>query len=118
MNWFVAKVVYQIISGGGDHAPQFDEQLRLISAHTMEEAWEKASEIGEQEQYAFKNQKQQLVEWKFINVPEVYVLNDLKDGMELYSRIEEPGNADTYMAWLQKKSSQLSPGKKLAMSHA
>lgn len=117
MNWFVAKVVYQIISGGGDHAPQFDEQLRLISADCMEDAWEKACEIGEQEQYAFKNQQQQLVQWKFINVPEVLPLNDLKDGMELYSRIEEPGNPDTYVAWLQRKSSQLSHNKQLSLSH-
>jgi hypothetical protein len=107
MRWYVAKIVYQIICGNGDHNAQFDEQLRLISATDRQEAMQKAREIGMQEQYAFRNQKQELVEWRFINVPELYTLDQLSDGMELYSRIEEPGDANTYIAWLQMKSAQL-----------
>ncbi|MBO9155081.1 DUF4288 domain-containing protein [Chitinophaga sp. GCM10012297] len=107
MYWFVAKIVYQIICGKGEHLPQFDEQLRLISAVNKKEAWKKAVEIGEQEQYAFRNQKQELVEWRFINVPELSALDELKDGMELYSRVEEPENANSYVALLQMKAAQL-----------
>jgi len=107
MRWFVAKIVYQIICGSGNHMPQFDEQLRLISAETKQEAAQKARAIGQQEQYAFRNQKQELVEWKFINVPELFTLDQLSDGMELYSRIEEPSDATAYVAWLQMKSAQL-----------
>ncbi|ATL49604.1 hypothetical protein COR50_21840 [Chitinophaga caeni] len=107
MQWFVAKVVYQVICGKGDHAAQFDEQLRLISAENKTEAWRKANSIGQQEQYAFKNQKQELVEWRFINVPELVNLVELKDGMELYSRVEEPQDANTYMALQQMKATQL-----------
>jgi uncharacterized protein YkuJ len=116
MHWFVAKVVYQIICGDGNHTPQFDEQLRLISAINKSEALRKAKEIGTQEQYAFKNQKQELVEWKFINVPEVFTLDQLTDGMELYSRIEEPNNAKTYIAWLQTKSAELQEQKTLELN--
>jgi hypothetical protein len=107
MRWYVAKIVYQIICGKGDHMPQFDEQLRLVSAQSKQEAAQKAREIGQQEQYAFKNQRQELVEWKFINVPELHTLDQLSDGMELYSRIEEPADANAYVAWLQMKSAQL-----------
>lgn len=107
MRWYVAKIVYQIICGKGEHMPQFDEQLRLISAQSKQEAAQKAREIGQQEQYAFKNQRQELVEWKFINVPELHTLDQLSDGMELYSRIEEPADANAYVAWLQMKSAQL-----------
>lgn len=107
MQWFIAKIVYQIICGSGNHTPQFDEQLRLISADNKQEAWQKACELGKQEQYAFRNQKQELVEWRFINVPELNTLDTLGDGMELYSRIEEPGDANGYIAWLQVKASQL-----------
>ncbi|MBW8685152.1 DUF4288 domain-containing protein [Chitinophaga rhizophila] len=107
MQWFVAKIVYQIISGNGDHAPQFDEQLRLISADNKQEAWKRASEMGIQEQYAFRNQRQELVEWRFINVPEVNMLSSLDDGMELYSRIEEPGDANAYISWLQVKAAHI-----------
>lgn len=107
MRWFVAKIVYQIICGNGDHMPQFDEQLRLISAQSKQEAAQKARDIGQQEQYAFRNQRQELVEWKFINVPELNTLDELSDGMELYSRIEEPADANAYVAWMQMKSAQL-----------
>jgi len=27
MNWYLAKLVFRIICGDGDHTPQFDEQL-------------------------------------------------------------------------------------------
>lgn len=107
MRWYVAKIVYQIICGNGDHMPQFDEQLRLISARSKQEAAQKAREIGQQEQYAFRNQRHELVEWKFINVPELNTLDELSDGMELYSRIEEPADATAYVAWLQMKSAQI-----------
>ena len=30
MKWYLAKIVYRIICGEGNHTPQFDEQLRLI----------------------------------------------------------------------------------------
>jgi hypothetical protein len=29
MQWYLAKLVFQIICGDGNHRPQFDEQLRL-----------------------------------------------------------------------------------------
>ena len=107
MQWFVAKIVYQIICGNGTHTPQFDEQLRLVSANSQQEAWERACRIGRQEQYSFKNQRQELVEWRFINVPEVNSLDSLDDGMELYSRIEEPGDPVAYISWLQERAAQL-----------
>jgi len=34
MNWYVAKLVFRVISGDGHHHAQFDEQLRLINADT------------------------------------------------------------------------------------
>jgi hypothetical protein len=107
MQWFVTKLVYQIVCGDGDHAPQFDEQLRLISASDKDDAWKKACEIGIQGQYSFKNQRDELVQWRFINVPELNALEMLGDGMELYSRIEEPSDADAYISWLQLKAANL-----------
>ena len=46
MNWYVAKIVFRIISGEGNHNAQFDEQLRLISAEDEHQAFEKATAIG------------------------------------------------------------------------
>jgi hypothetical protein len=104
MNWYLSKIVYHIICGEGDHGSQFDEQLRLIKATTKEEAFYKAKEIGEKEQETFLNSRQQWVQWKFINVSEVYKLGEMIDGAELYSRIEERGNADAYIETVNRKA--------------
>lgn len=105
MNWYLAKIVFQIICGDGDHTPQFDEQLRLVLAGSKEEAFYKAQQLGAGEEETFFNSKQQLVQWKFINVCELYCISEMIDGAELYSRIEERDDADTYMDIVHRKAS-------------
>jgi hypothetical protein len=107
MNWYLAKVVFQIVCGNGDHTPQFDEQLRLISAATKEEAFHKARQMGHKEEDSFFNRQQQLVHWQFINVSELYRLSDLIDGAELYSRIEEKDNAGQYIKVVNQKADSI-----------
>ena len=107
MNWYLAKMVFRIICGDGDHTAQFDEQLRLVSAAGKEEAFHKAQILGGQEEEMFLNNNQQLVQWQFISVSELYQLSDLIDGAELYSRIEEKENADSYLHIVYKKAEQI-----------
>ncbi|MBS1662558.1 MAG: DUF4288 domain-containing protein [Bacteroidetes bacterium] len=97
MNWYLSKIVFRIICGEGDHTAQFDEQLRLISASDECEAFAKATAIGQSEQDDFYNHEQQLVQWKFINVAELYRLSGLLDGAEMYSRIQESDDAEAYI---------------------
>jgi len=104
MNWYLAKIIYQIVCDEGDHQSQFDEQLRLIYAGNKDEAFYKAIKVGEKEQDVFLNTKQKLVQWKFINVSELYKLGEMIDGAELYSRIEERGNADAYIETVNRKA--------------
>lgn len=107
MNWYLSKISFQIICGEGNHQPQFDEQLRLIAATDEEEALEKARNIGRKEQESFLNQHQKLVQWKFIDVSELYKISDLIDGAELYSRIEEPSSARTYIELIHRKAQHI-----------
>ncbi len=107
MNWYLTKMVFRIICGDGNHTAQFDEQLRLITAASKEEAFHKAQLLGTNEEETFFNQQQQLVQWQFINVSELYRLNDLIDGAEIYSRIEEQDNADSYLHIVQKKAEHI-----------
>jgi hypothetical protein len=107
MNWYLAKIVFRIICGDGDHTPQFDEQLRLISAPSKEEAFKKAKQTGNKEEETFFNRKQQLVQWQFINVSEIYRLSELIDGAELYSRIEERDNAEAYIHIVNQKAENI-----------
>ena len=107
MNWYLAKIVYRIICGDGDHTAQFDEQLRLIYASTKEDAFYKAQQTGKKEEEKFYNLKQELVQWQFINVSELYQLSGLIDGAELYSRIEERDNADQYIEVVNQKAENI-----------
>lgn len=110
MNWFLVKIVYRIICGDGEHTPQFDEQLRLITAENEKEALEKAVSIGKQEEDCFYNNAEKLVQWKFINVAELYRIAHLADGAELYSRIEEKENGDLYTELVHKRAAHLRLG--------
>ena len=104
MNWYLAKIVFQIICGEGLHRAQFDEQLRLITAESEQVAYEKAKSLGDQEQESFYNKQKKLVQWKFIGVAEVYPLVDMIDGAELYSKIQEPEDAESYARGVQRKA--------------
>src|SRR5258705_13702389 len=94
MHWYLAKIVFRILCGDGQHMAQFDEQLRLVSANDKDEAFHKAQQLGVLEEDTFFNKKDQLVQWKFINVCELYRLSELIDGAALYSRVDEKENAD------------------------
>lgn len=107
MNWFLAKIVYRIICGDGNHTPQFDEQLRLITADNEKDALKKAFSFGQQEEDSFYNNAEKLVQWKFINVAELYKIASLIDGAELYSRIEEKENGDLYTELVHKRAAYL-----------
>lgn len=86
---------------------QFDEQLRLIAAADEDEAFEKAASIGKDEEDSFYNLKQQLVRWQFINVSELYHLNELIDGAEMYSRISEVDNAEAYITFVHRRAESI-----------
>ena len=107
MNWYLTKMVFRIVCGDGNHTAQFDEQLRLISAGSKEEAFHKAPVLGGKEEEMFFNHNQQLVQWQFISISELYQLNALVDGAEMYSRIEEKENADSYLHIIYKKAEQI-----------
>ncbi|HMR92020.1 MAG TPA: DUF4288 domain-containing protein [Chitinophagaceae bacterium] len=107
MNWYLAKLVFRIICGNGQHTAQFDEQLRLVEGDSLEEATAKAIEMGQKEQESFFNTQNQLVQWRFINISEIYQLSSLIDGVELYSRIEEKENADAYVYAVHQKATAI-----------
>ena len=95
----------------------FDLLIYLINEQTVlrrfenekleKEAFEKATEIGKQEQDEFYNQQHKLVQWKFINIAELYTLSGLLDGAELYSKIQEPDNADLYIELTNRKAAHI-----------
>ena len=106
MKWYISKLIFQIICGDGNHTAQFDEQLRLIEAEDEDKAFEKATSLGIEETDNFYNQKNQLVQWKFINISELYQLS-LIDGAELHSKITEVDDDFSFVSLVNAKAEQI-----------
>jgi hypothetical protein len=104
MNWYLAKLIFQVRSGEGTHAPQFDEQWRLIRADEVAWAYEKASVLGRLDESSFLNDRNEMVAWKFIEVADIHLIGSLEDGAQLFSSTEEPMDANAYIAQLKVKS--------------
>lgn len=104
MNWYIAKMVFQITVGADLQPSQFDEQLRLIEASDKHEAFQKARIKGAQEEDSFFNQAKEIVKWNFIDVAELIELNKIEDGIELYSKIKESSNGLHYIYVTRQKA--------------
>lgn len=103
MNWYIAKIVFGIKTEAAQRQ-QFDEQLRLISAESQEEAFLKARTIGLNEEDLFFNDKNNPVKWEFINVSELIPMKNIEDGVEVYSRIHEIDEASQYIQVIHQKA--------------
>jgi hypothetical protein len=106
MNWYLTKLVFSI-EIENKKCSQFDEQLRLVSALTNEEAFYKARTVGKNEAVVFKNELQKRVAWEFIDVSEVILIPDLKDGTEIYSHTHETQDANDYIRFVKHKASAI-----------
>jgi putative SOS response-associated peptidase YedK len=104
MNWYIAKIVFNITAENTEHKPQFDEQLRLIAAENPEEAFLKARAIGIKEEDSFFNDRQNRVKWEFINVADIHRISNLEDGSELYSHTHETEEAKNYINTIHQKA--------------
>jgi len=108
MNWYLAKIVFRIVCGDGEHTAQFDEQLRLVNAPTKQQAFDKAVELGKAEEDLFLNIHRQPVRWTFVNVSELYRMEELLDGAEIYSKIKEVEDGSGYTDLVHNKAKLIS----------
>src|SRR5437868_6567719 len=104
MNWYIAKMVFNINIDNGKHASQFDEQVRLIQATSLEDAFFKARHLGRSEEDNFVNSENKQVKWKFIDIADIYALQNLKDGEQLYSTTHEKEDSKSFIELIRHKS--------------
>lgn len=101
MNWYIAKINFQIrIDGFSDS--QFDIQQRLLSALDMETALQKAQALGRREETSFLNEKKENVDWKFVGVSELIALPELHDGIELFSSTVEAEDPEAFVHQIRR----------------
>ncbi|GHM99381.1 hypothetical protein WSM22_08710 [Cytophagales bacterium WSM2-2] len=103
MNWYIAKIVFQI-KAEGMQRPQFDEHLRLIEAESFEEAILKARMIGLSFEEAVVNQRHGVVQWEFVNVADLRQMKELKNGMELHSQVREMDEPNQYINYIHNQA--------------
>lgn len=107
MKWYLVKIVYRIICGEGLHTPQFDEQLRIVSASDALQAFLKGRLLGERGEERFLNDRQEPVKWKFIDVSELYLINEITDGTEVYARVQEEVHEEMYLDNVRRRANRL-----------
>lgn len=104
MSRYLAKIMFNISIDNGSHDSQFDEQTRLIEANSLEDAFHKARKIGKKEEETFVNRENKLVTWKFIDVLDLYALEDVKDGEQVYSTTHEKEDANSFIKFIRQRS--------------
>ena len=104
MHRYLAKLMFNINIDNGSHNTQFDEQTRLLEARNIEDAFHKARTLGKQEEETFVNQDNKLVNWKFIDVVDLFSLEQVKDGEQIYSTTYEREDANTFIRFIRQKS--------------
>src|SRR5690606_15047718 len=97
MKWFLVKIVFQIRTGVSDSNHQFDESFRIIEGNDITDAYKRAYGIGESEQSTFFNLQGEVVEWRFIDVPDIIELGELKDGAEIFAQTKEEKFPEDYI---------------------
>jgi len=107
MNWYLAKMVFRIVSEKNTGKAQFDEQLWLISAAEAEDALQKARQKGLNEEDAFTGIHTGKMRWKFIAVTEIEPIGDLTAETNLVSRIEETDDLKGYLVTIHRKAENL-----------
>lgn len=107
-NWYIAKLVCQIVCGDGRHRPQFEEQWRLIQASDSKVAATKAEAMIQSETLS-TIAAMLPVQWRFISLAELIPLQEMSDGQELISITREPYDQQSYLDHLQGRRHTLQP---------
>ena len=104
MNWYITTIVFNVSEDDSTEASRFDEQLRLVTADSKEEAFIKARTMGLHKEHLCYYDNNRRSTWEFINVSEVIPLQKLDDGIALYSRIHKTNEASTYINVIHQKA--------------
>lgn len=104
MKRYLVKLMFNINIDNGNHAHQFDEQIRIVEAYTLEAAFQKARGIGKKEEEVFINSENKMVNWQFIDVTEVYELESIKDGEQIYSTTHENAERHSFIDYVRQKA--------------
>lgn len=103
MNWYLTKLVFSIEAEKSGKKAQFDEQFRLVNAIDESDAYFKAKNLGKNLQSKFLTEQNETINWRFVDVSEVVLLTELKDGIEVYSSTVETEEKENFINSVLRK---------------
>jgi len=104
MKRYLVKLMFNINIDNGNHNSQFDEQIRIVESYGMENAFHKARSMGKKEEETFVNTDNKLVQWQFIDVVDIYELDTIKDGEQVYSNTHEKDDTNSFINYIRQKA--------------
>lgn len=107
MQNYLVKLLFNIHIDDENDRSQFDEQIRMVKSFSPEEAFFKARAMGRDEESTFLNAANQLVTWHFVDVLELYALNNYEDGQQLFSLSRKEEDHTTFITFIKQKAMEL-----------
>lgn len=107
MKKYIAKLLFNVNSNQTAQSAEFDEQIRLVESASLEGAFYKARSIGKREEGTVVDARNNHYHWQFIDVSEVYPIEGLKDGDQLYSNTHTIQDSDSFIHYIKQKSMEL-----------
>lgn len=107
MQWFLAKIIFRIVTPLESSLGQFEEKLRLVHASNKADALQKATVWGGNEESEFVNSTGKKIGWEFIAVSELRLIPEIADGIELDSHLEENPAIDEFISLQRDKHQKL-----------
>ena len=107
MEKYLAKLIFNINIDNGNDASEFDEQIRIIESHSLEDAFYKARLIGKNEEEIFTNAQNKRISWQFIDVSDVYSIDSIKDGDQIYSNTHKTTDTGSFIKFIRQKSMEI-----------
>lgn len=103
MNWFTAKIIYQIVDEESISC-QYDEQVRLLRAINREQAFEMAHQVALMNQDKLTTESGKTINWEFVAVTELKVIGQIENGLEIQSVINETDSQENYLELVKQKA--------------
>jgi hypothetical protein len=107
MEKYLVKLMFQININNGANASQFDEQIRVIESKSEAAAFVKARAIGKKEEAYFTNNNNETVSWQFIDVTDIFALEDFRDGDQVFSNTKKIKDTNYFIKYIRQKSMEI-----------
>ncbi len=107
MEAYLAKLIFHIDADQDKNETHFDEQTRFIEAASLKDAFIKARHIGKQEEISFSNKDNKKIYWKFIDVSDIFSLNAMQNGEQVFANTYENENKHAFIQLIKHKSQQI-----------